>query len=488
MTTADTPLLRDALAAFQNRDRDTAADYLRQLDAAAPPLGETWSAVSRLAITLGEASLALKAADRNLALEPNNLERRLGRDALLAHLGRLDAALKDAQALAVAHPRDARILHFLGVCLAQSGQDEKAAETFRAALALTSNPAAACWTWLALTDLRGVKITPDELSALRAMSENPGLLAHSLGTLLYALGAVLDRAGDTDAAFAAYAHGAAAIASQSPYPREAHSAMTRSVIETFTPAFLATLAPSRVDSTRPIFVLGAPRSGTTLVEQIIASHADVSGGAEINLFRTAAMALPDFRPESLTAAQGALGADVWTRIGQSYLHLLDERFGPEGRVVDKTLNHSLFVGAIKHALPQARFVWLSRDPGDNAWSCFSTRFNQGVEWSWSLTDIAARLADEERLRRHWTAIFPDAILTVPYEHLVDQPETWIDRIQRHVGLTPDPTAIDFHRTQRPVQTASAGQVRQPLYKSSVSSSQRYARQLAPFFEAYRALI
>jgi hypothetical protein len=245
------------------------------------------------------------------------------------------------------------------------------------------------------------------------------------------------------------------------------------------------LPKSTVDSDRPIFVLGLPRSGTTLVEQILVSHSKVVDGAEANLFRPASMAIKGYTPDEVRASFDRSDASTLpTRIAKAYLHLVDERFGKIGRVVDKTLNQTRYLGLIHHVLPKAKLIWLRRDPAGIAWSCYRTRFAKGVDWTRSLTDIAAYFRGEDRLHAHWSALLGDSLLTVPYEALVDDPDTWMRRIIEHVGLEWEEGVRDFHKTERAVTTASFAQVRKPMYASSKAAWKRYETQLKPFFDAY----
>jgi Tfp pilus assembly protein PilF len=480
--------LNAALQAFQARDRRLAADHLRALDAEAPALGETWGAVSRLAMTMGEISLALSAARRHVALAPADLPRRLALGALLTQSGQVSAALAEAVELLRAHPDHPSVLHFAGVCRAQLGQGAAAIEALRGALGRLP-PGAAAATWLTLADLKRFAPDDPDLVSLKGLAAQVLQPAEARSTLLYALGKALDDSGDVPGAFAAYSEAAALAAGQRPDGSEARSSFVDALTTTATSDFFAGLRGSQAKSDRPIFVMGLPRSGTTLVEQILASHSAVVGGAELNLFRAATMGLPGYGPLEIIANDAAFGqAGPWTAIGQDYLHLLAERFGPDGRVIDKTLNHTRFVGLIRHVLPGARFIWLRRDLGDTAWSIFRTRFAQGMDWSWTLEGIGRYAADEERLHAHWTRQFPDDILSVPYESLVGEPEPWIRRILNHCALPFEPGVLEFHKTDRPVQTASVGQVRRPLYATSVGGWRRYADQMGPLFSAYEAAL
>jgi hypothetical protein len=220
---------------------------------------------------------------------------------------------------------------------------------------------------------------------------------------------------------------------------------------------------------------------------MLVSHSAVTGGAELNLFRRAAMGVGSLLPDDQTAfARRPDAHAAWSAIGEAYLHLLCERFGPDGRVVDKTLSHSRLVGLIASILPGAKFVWLRRAPEATAWSCFKTHFSEGLDWTWSQPAIAGYLRDEDRLHAHWTALMPEAILTVPYEELVTNPAYWAPRLLAHCGLAMEAPVMNFQATRRAVQTASVSQVRRPLYTSAIDSWRRYERHLAPFLATYRS--
>jgi hypothetical protein len=199
------------------------------------------------------------------------------------------------------------------------------------------------------------------------------------------------------------------------------------------------------------------------------------------------LALTSFHPEQVITANAdpRWGGDFWTRVGRAYLHLMTERFGAEGRLVDKTLHYPRLLGAIAHTLPNAKFVWLRREPGAIAWSCFRTRFINNIDWSWSLSDIGHHFALEDRLFAHWSNLFPDRILALQYEDLVKDPETNIPRLLAFAGLSDEAQTRNFHQAKRIVKTASVVQVRQPLYTTSLSGWRRYEQKLQPFFDAYR---
>jgi tetratricopeptide (TPR) repeat protein len=476
--------LSQAVRRFEARDRARAAAIIIELAKEDAPLGDRWSQVAQLAATLGEVSAARAAMRRYVAGDPYDIERRLAYGAMLAQLGHVAGAVKATEAFLPNAPRaDARLHHLLGACLAQLGRVEEAERHLRTAIAGTEWPELAGAAWLALADIKTFDRSDPDVTAMEALAGQWG--PETPSSLLYALGKAYNDQGDVDRAFESWTRGAEKVRRQRPYSDAASKRFVDEVVAGFTREDLAKLPPSAVDSERPIFVLGLPRSGTTLVEQILASHADVVDGAELNLFRTATMELGGYAPSDVTRmAFRPDGAEVWTRFGEAYLHLLDERFGTTGRIVDKTLNHTRFVGLIHHILPKARFVWLRRDPGDVALSCFRSHFASGLDWTWSLEDIGRHMIEEDRLHAHWSALYPEAILTVAYEDLVSDPKTWISRILEHCRLPFQDNLRDFHLTERAVTTSSANQVRQPISTRAIGQWKRYEAHLASFFEAY----
>ena len=477
-----------ALAAFQRRDRDAAAAHLAHAVNSASDVGAKWGAVSRLASTIGAISVALIAAERYARVNPADPGPRLAYGQMLALHGRVQAACNVGRALTIEQPNNSAGWHFLGTCLAQVGDTEASNGALRQAMSLHTDASAMAWSWQALAESKTFAAgDPDLQSMLDLLQRLPNGPAgeEARSVLKYALGKAWDDLGEIDRAFAAYSEGAAVMQRLRGYQAADTDAFVDQVIQGWTADFAARLPVVETRSNRPIFVFGLPRSGTTLIEQILVSHADVTDGAEINYFSTAAMPIQGFTPAAVSAFAASNGAKGFEAIGRAYLTMLDERFGPDGRIVDKTLNHSRYLGLIRHILPDARFIWLKRSAGAVAWSCFRTRFSQGVDWSWSQEDMGRYFRGEDRLREHWTQQLGDAVLTLPYDELVGDIEPWIDRIIQHVGLPPQAGLSDFHKTRRAVTTASFAQVRKPLYTSSRDAWRRYESHLEPFFKAYQ---
>jgi len=471
---------------LQRFDRRRVATLIAEELREGPPSGDHWGNVEAVANRIGEIDFGIEAARRYSLTEPRTLDRALHYCQALAMRGRLDASLDEAGRFPAALQQHPAVLLLRASIATQMGDFTQAVELARQATALMPHEGQ---YWLVLSTAH--KFTPGDgdLARMEVLAPEMRLApAGSQAAFFYALGKARHDCGDYERAFAAYSEGAAKM--RAPFEAAAMEQFAHDVIRDFTPENLARLTPSGCDSDRAIFVTGLPRSGTTLVEQILASHSSVAGGEEVNLFCTALIPAGDFSLRGgLDYEKRAAGADPWGEIGRDYLSMLDQRFGRRvgrgGRIVDKTLNHSRFLGFILQALPSARVVWLRRDPEDTAISCFRSFFGTGtVPWCWSLADIGWHFRQEDALHAHWSRIYPERILTVPYETLVTEPQPWITKILAHVGLDPESATFTPHLQKRAVQTVSVAQVREPITTGSVGAAGKYRAHLQPFRDAY----
>ncbi|MGH7248946.1 MAG: sulfotransferase family protein, partial [Pseudomonadota bacterium] len=248
----------------------------------------------------------------------------------------------------------------------------------------------------------------------------------------------------------------------------------------FTAELIAAKSGGGEPSRRPIFVLGMPRSGTTLVEQLLASHPAVHGAGELAALGDVVLRAPSQSiryPESVPLLDGA----AMRAIGAEYLERLAAIAPQRERVTDKTPLNYYFVGLIHLALPNAVIIHTMRDPVDTCVSCFSTLFRLREQpHAYDLGEIGRYYVRYRRLMAHWHRILPEGrILDIRYEDVVDDLERQARRIVAHCGLPWDERCLSFHRTDRPVRTASAAQVREPIYRSAVGRWRAYAEWLNP---------
>jgi hypothetical protein len=299
----------------------------------------------------------------------------------------------------------------------------------------------------------------------------------------YALGKVYADRREPALAFSAFARGAQQQKAFSRYDRADDRRNAEEAVRGYSRDGIAVLAGRQNEPTgRTIFVTGLPRSGTTLVEQILTSHSAVTDGGEIARLDLLAR---EIKGESFLALSSYIEAQGLRAVTQLWNHWIDERFPTNGRVVDKTLNNTRLLGLAAAGLPEAPLIWMTRDPLDRAWSCFRTFFTGDMGWSYDLEDIAFHFRLEDQLLLRWQEILGDRLLTVPYEALVTDPGQWIRRIVAHCGLTEEPQVFAPHENDRPVITASMMQVRGPINRQAIGSAGPYREFLEPFVRAYR---
>ena len=373
---------------------------------------------------------------------------------------------------------------------ADRGDWDQSCQTARQALALHPNLAEAYWR-LAM-NLKGA-LPDSDVHAMQRLREHK-YVPHSLRAgLNFALGAVFDSRGlyvqaaeHFEAANALEA--AVRAAKNQSFNPEQYSCMIDRVIATFSSDLLARGQGWGDPDPRPVFVVGLPRSGTTLVEQILASHSQVHGAGELRDAISLFNALPGLvgQPSAdAFEAMSTLDLDSARQAARRYLATLD-RLAPAGarRVVDKMPDNFHLLGMIALLWPKARVIVCSRDLRDIALSCWQTSFATNP-WTNRWDHIARRFADHERLLAHWKRTRPVAWLDVVYEELVRDLEAQARRLITFLGLEWEPACLEFHKTRRIVRTASQLQVRAPIHTRSVGRWRRYESTLQPLIEAFR---
>ncbi|MGA9891770.1 MAG: sulfotransferase [Xanthobacteraceae bacterium] len=232
----------------------------------------------------------------------------------------------------------------------------------------------------------------------------------------------------------------------------------------------------------PVFIVGMTRSGSTLIEQILASHPEVFGAGELPLFDQVAGTIQNLLPDAPAFPEMMLemSPEHFEALGSLYLHRMMQRSLTATRISDKTTVNFLFVGLIHLALPNATIIHAVRDPADTCMSCFSTHFTSGQEHTYDLGELGRYYRHYRALMAHWHDVLPPGrIIDVHYEELVADVESVARRIISHCGLSWDPRCLDFHRTERPIRTASATQVRKPSYGNSVERWRKYEAFFGP---------
>lgn len=423
----------------------------------------------------GEA--ALVQLEPLLAASPESFPYRNLMAACLALLGRHDEAIALYRALLEVHGRQPKLWLNLGHALRTIGEADEAAMTYRRAISLQPALGEAWWS---LANLKTGAIDPDETAAMVRHLRRGDLADEDRLHLCYALGRALEDAGEDAAAFSSYAEGARLRRVGLPYAAETAAARCAASMKLFTPDFFADRAKVGSPSAAPIFIVGLPRSGSTLVEQILASHSAVEGTMELPDIGFLAGTIPPPYPERLAE----LEPGQFAALGEAYLErtAIHRRQG-RPRFIDKMPNNFHHLGFIHLILPRARIIDARRHPMAVGYSVFKQLFHRGQAFSYDLTDIARYYRDYLVLMAHFEAVLPGRVHRLIYEDLVDDTEGEVRRLLAYLQLPFEPACLRFHQTRRAVRTVSSEQVRRPIYREGLEQWRRFEAELGPLAEA-----
>jgi tetratricopeptide (TPR) repeat protein len=317
------------------------------------------------------------------------------------------------------------------------------------------------------------------------LAQSQGLTVTNQRNLHFCLGGLYDKAGDYDRAFAHYERGNDLRAVS--WDAATNRAQVDAITAAFSKQLMADAPRATVRSQKPVFVLGMPRSGTTLVEQILASHPAVFGAGELpDLLRLVAE-LPGRLGTDVKYPQcmRLLDQDTTDLLAEAYLQRLEAVAPGAGRVVDKMPGNFSFLGLIELLFPEARVIHCRRDPLDTCLSCYFQDFAMSQPYSFNLAHLGLFYRDYERLMAHWKAVLNIPMLEVSYEELVNDQEQVSRQLVEFCGLEWDDKCLRFHENDRYVATSSYDQVRRPVYSSSVKRWQKYEKHLGPLIDALR---
>ncbi len=377
-------------------------------------------------------------------------------------------------------PERAEYHHNIGPVFRIQGDFEKAEEHYRRAIALKPDYAECYFNFSAIRTFSAGDPMFQELEALLTrpdLNEQDRCFGH------FAAGKIHDDIEDFDAAFRHYQAGNEArgvtfdMAAQRRYVAE--------YIEVFSESMLQRRRHEGMEDPTPVFVIGMPRSGTTLVEQILSSHPDVYGAGEISDIIAIAGTLPQYASDGSAYPRCVteLGPEVMRGFGEAYLKRIRTLDGEAQRIVNKMPQNFLFAGLIALLLPNARIIHCRRDPLDTCLSCYFQRFRERHEYSYDLCHLGQYYRQYQQLMDHWRGSLPLPMLEVDYEAVVEDQERETRRLIEFLDLPWNDQCLEFHRSERPVTTASSFQVRQPIYRSSLKRWQRYAKHLGPLRDA-----
>ncbi len=490
-----------------------ATDFFGKAVKLSPATASYHKAFGEVCRRLGRVKLAVAAGSRAAELSPVDVEIRYNLGLALADAGDLKQAAEQYHRALAINPAYGLAANNLGTALERTGDLAGAEKAY--ALAVEINPrhaeaqnnlgalmssrsdldaARACFTasiaakpsfvhpHYNLSTLKKYTADDPHLAALEEAAKTAEKMpADERLRLWFAVGKAREDVGRYDEAFAAYEQGNRLKRATFKYDEKKMQQSMADLVARFDAAFSRKDSGKGFDDETPVFIVGMPRSGTTLIEQIISSHSAVHGAGELKDFSDA---VDDVRGKGagiqyidwLLAAEG----DVLSRLGETYVRKLRAYDAQALRVTDKMPGNFFYAGLIHKALPKAKIIHAMRDPMDICFSNYSRLFNETMPFAYDLAELGRYYRSYKQLMEHWKKVLPEgSFLEVSYEDVVGDLEGQSRRLVDYCGLPWESACLDFHKNERPVKTASVAQVRQPIYKSSVERWEHFKNHLAP---------
>lgn len=499
--------LRAADRALQRRDIGRAIEAARAALQSAPDHPEALRCLARTLSARGPSAEALALVQRAAAALPNDAPTINTLAMILDVNGRRDAAVSAFRRASELAPESADFACNLGRILCHVGRLEESQQVLERALALnpalrmaratlvevlrqcgrTSEAIAQCQhllqndpadikAWSALAGFTQHRFDAGEIATMERLASDPALGVEGCVRLGFALGRAYEDAGRYAAAFSAYQDANAAIRAQRPWDAAAHSAEVDAILAAF-PRAAPVDDPKR--GSEVIFLVSLPRAGSTLIEQILASHPRVAGGDERMDLLGVIAEEGQSRQRPLSRWAGQAGADDWRRLGERYLERSARWRAGKPIFTDKLPGNWLWLGAAMAMLPGARVIECRRDPLETAWSCFCQIFAGGTQqFSYDFASIGAFVRDYERSMRHWRTLHPARIHAQVHEALLGDFPAQVRALLEFCGLAFDPACLQYHETRRNIRTISSAQVRAPLRRDTARAA-RYGPLLDP---------
>jgi tetratricopeptide (TPR) repeat protein len=464
----------------------------------------------------GDLAGAMAGYQKVLKREPSNIDALLLLGRAHCQQGELEAGSELFRKIIKLRPHHAPAHFALGLALWNLERFNDALACFDRVLAIEPGHAGAAGNKGALLDVlgrleeartqmaRAIAMAPDNTANYRHLSEIkrftpgdadiatmerllPGFAARPAQDRINLHFALAKAYGDIGAQARSFQHllqGNALKRRQTDYDERATLKTINRIADVFTPDLIRAKSAHGEMSERPIFIVGMPRSGTTLIEQILASHPRVHGAGEHEDFRNAIIATDKTLWASYPELVPALTPEQLRAIATRYLASMGAPTGDAERFVDKMPSNYLYPGLIHMALPKARIIHVRRDPIDTCLSCFATHFRTSQKFAYDLGELGRFYRTYERLMTHWREVLPEgAMLEVQYEDVVDDLEGQTRRMLDYCRLEWNEACLAFHQTDRPVRTASGAQVREPLYRRSIGRWRAVKDQLGPLLAA-----
>ncbi len=453
---------------------EAVAHYQRAI-AIMPGYAEAYSNLGNALRALDRTAEAVMSYRQCLAIRPDFAMAHNNLGIALDELGRPEQAIASYEHAVRLQPDYAEAIHNLGFVLQELGRKDEAVNRFKQVLALQPGYAASHLHLSMLMPEQEQATVIEQLLADRSLPDNDRALCH------FALGNIYNHGGKFDEAFAQFKQANKIKRGAIAYKAKDFSAYTDKLVAVYSREFFQGKAPWGTDSDLPVFIIGLPRSGTTLVEQILSSHPLVYGAGELESMGRIQKIISAGAPASARYPECMRSCEPGfiRELAATYLKELRELCADASRITSKDPGNFHRVGLIKLLFPGARLIHCRRNAMDTCTSIYFNHFSRGGEYSFDLQELGQLYLDYEKLMAHWKELFPADILEVQYEELVADQEAVSRALINHLRLDWDDRCLDFHENKRAVRTASSAQVRQPIYNRSVGRWRHYEKHLAP---------
>lgn len=435
-------------------------------------------------IRIGRHEDALLELDQLLSVEADNPNYLILKAATLVRLARYHDALSLYRRLLAQDDRQPRVHLSYGHTLKTVGEQTEAIQSYRRAVELDPQLGEAWWS---LANLKTVHFNEVDKTAMTASLSLPAKADDQRAQLYFALGKACEDTHQTQQAFDAYAEGNRLRRPLLQYLPEENRARTEATVKLFTPEFLAQNLNLGCPAPDPIFIVGLPRSGSTLIEQILASHSQIEGTMELPDVIAMARRLggrKDMREVSrYPQVLAELNPNQWRELGEEYLARTQIQRHGKPFFIDKMPNNFLHIGLIHLMLPNAKIIDARRHPIACCFSNFKQYFARGQRFTYSLEELGAYYRDYLQVMDHFDQVLPGRILRVQYEDTVDDVEAQVRRLLNYCELPFEAGCLEFHNNKRAVHTASSEQVRRPVYSDALTHFRQFIPHLNPLIEA-----
>ncbi|WP_076417243.1 sulfotransferase [Colwellia sp. UCD-KL20] len=435
-----------------------------------------------LLIRLGKYKMAEQQVNTLLAEQPDNLSYKISKATILTGLGEVEDAVSLFEEVIQADDKIAGLHLQLGHALKAKGDIEKAVAAYQRAYKINPNYGDAYWS---LANTKTYRFSDEEIAQMQAKREDENLAVTDKVQLHFATGKAFEDRKEFPQAFKAYQEGNDLQRANNGFDINRIEQQVDEQIKHCTPELFEKYANIGLDAPDPIFIVGLPRAGSTLLEQILASHSQVDGTMELhNILGLASrlrgrVQIKDNEESPYPKNLREINSDYFKRFGQQFIDETRAYRDNAPFFIDKMPNNFLHLGLIKLILPNAKIIDARRSPMACCFSGFKQLFAEGQDFSYSLDDIGRYYKAYLKLMAHWKQVLPDFILTVTHEDVVDDLEKQVRRMLDFCDLTFEQSCIDFHKTKRTIKTPSSEQVRQPIYKSATEQWRYFEEYLTP---------